>query len=166
MTKKYYCSIHGNERNPKLCKCGCGRQTNIIKKTDNKKGRIKGKYSNYISGHNKIKHLGITKEKIGLANNGIKNGMWKGNKVGYQGLHNWIRRYKPKPKLCEVCKKEKPYEIANISGKYKRDVNDFEWLCRKCHMIKDGRMINLNKLNKDRKKLAEDNNAIIIGDFK
>jgi len=33
-----------------------------------------------------------------------------------------------------------PYDVANISGKYKRDIKDFEWLCRLCHMTKDGRL--------------------------
>jgi len=31
-------------------------------------------------------------------------------------------------------------ELSNISGKYKRDINDYEWLCVKCHRIKDGNM--------------------------
>ena len=66
-----------------------------------------------------------------------KNGMWKGDKVGYCALHNWIEYNKSKPEFCEECKKNKHYDLANISGKYKRDINDFEWLCRSCHMKKD-----------------------------
>lgn len=72
------------------------------------------------------------------------NKMWKGDDVGYNCLHKWIKRHKHKSKLCECCGKKKPLEIANISGKYKRNVKDYEWLCRKCHMTKDGRMNNLN----------------------
>lgn len=71
------------------------------------------------------------------------NPMWKGNKVGCNSLHAWIKRRKSKPDLCECCKNRAPKDLANISGKYKRDVNDYEWLCRKCHMKKDNR---LNKL--------------------
>lgn len=70
------------------------------------------------------------------------NGMWKGNNVGRGALHVWIKKRKPKPNLCGKCHKNKPYDLTNISGKYKRDVNDFEWLCRRCHMIKDGRLKN------------------------
>jgi hypothetical protein len=80
------------------------------------------------------------KQKIREAVSGEKNGSWKGNKVKMPSLHEWIRNHKPKPKFCEKCKKEKPFEVANISGKYKRDINDFKWLCRRCHMKGDGRI--------------------------
>ena len=71
---------------------------------------------------------------------GEKHGMWKGNNVGYHSLHQWISSRKPKPKFCEKCKKEKPKDLSNISGDYQRKISDYEWLCRKCHMIKDGRI--------------------------
>jgi len=74
---------------------------------------------------------------------GENHGNWKGDKVGYSGLHVWVRKNKLKPKLCVDCKKAKPYDLANISQEYKRDINDFKWLCRSCHIKKDGR---LNKL--------------------
>ena len=80
---------------------------------------------------------------ISEANNGEYNGMWKGTDVGKKELHEWVRKNKPKPKLCVDCKKAKPYDLANISQEYKRDINDFKWLCRSCHIKKDGR---LNKL--------------------
>ena len=76
---------------------------------------------------------------ISEANKGKYNGQWKGDKVGYLSLHEWIRNHKPKPEFCERCEKKPPYDLANISQKYKRDVNDFKWLCRKCHMKEDGR---------------------------
>jgi len=71
---------------------------------------------------------------------GEKNGRWMGDKVKYSGLHKWIKKHKKKPKWCEDCKKVPPYDLSNKSGKYKRDVKDWEYLCRRCHMIKDGRM--------------------------
>jgi len=61
------------------------------------------------------------------------NPNWKGDKAGYGALHRWVKRRKPKPKFCENCGKRKPFEVANISGKYKRDINDYKWLCRSCH---------------------------------
>jgi hypothetical protein len=78
-------------------------------------------------------------------NKGCQNGLWVGDKVCYSALHNWIRRNKPKVKLCENCNKNLSYDLANISGKYKRDINDFRWLCRKCHMLEDGRLLNFTK---------------------
>lgn len=37
---------------PKLCKCGCGNPTNIIKKTQTNRGLKKGEYFSYLPGHN------------------------------------------------------------------------------------------------------------------
>lgn len=71
---------------------------------------------------------------------GSKHPQWKGDKVGYSALHGWVKRHLPKTELCEECKIVPPYDIANISQKYKRDLKDWEWLCRKCHMKKDGRI--------------------------
>jgi hypothetical protein len=77
---------------------------------------------------------GIKYEKI----TGEKHFLWKGNNVGYFALHSWISRNKGKPSKCERCgKKKKKYEWANISGEYKRDLNDYESLCVACHRIKD-----------------------------
>lgn len=69
-----------------------------------------------------------------------KHGNWKGDDVGLYALHVWVKRRKPKPQLCECCYEVPPYDLANISGDYRRDVDDFEWICRHCHMKKDGRI--------------------------
>lgn len=61
------------------------------------------------------------------------NPMWKGDDVGNKALHMWIRSKKDSAKECENCKEVKPLDLANISQQYKRDVNDFRWLCKKCH---------------------------------
>jgi len=88
-------------------------------------------------------------------NVGCKNGMWKGDNVGYYALHIWINKHKPKPGLCEECKQKPPYDCANISGQYKRDVNDFKWLCRSCHMKSDNRLEILRQANIGSKHSAE-----------
>ena len=75
-------------------------------------------------------------------NLGKKNGMWKGDNVSYAALHDWVKYHLPKVKLCQICKKVPPYDLANISGEYKRDLTDWQWLCRKCHMVSDGRYYN------------------------
>lgn len=77
------------------------------------------------------------------------NNFWKGDKIQYEGLHSWIRNNKPKTNICNCCKQinksKRSLDLANISQKYKRDINDYEWLCRKCHMTKDGRLEVLKK---------------------
>lgn len=85
----------------------------------------------------------FTKEhkiKISLSKMGERNGSWKGNKVKMNALHEYVRRRFKKPKYCQVCGKRRKLDLANISQKYKRDLKDWEWLCRKCHMEKDGRL--------------------------
>lgn len=76
------------------------------------------------------------------ARKGEKNPLWAGENVGYHGLHAWIKRHTIKPKSCESCHQEKRLDLANISQKYLRDLSDWEWLCRRCHMKKDGRIGN------------------------
>jgi hypothetical protein len=39
---------------------------------------------------------------------------------------------------CQQCRK--PYDLANVSVEYKRDLNDWQWLCRRYHMLSDGRL--------------------------
>lgn len=90
-------------------------------------------------------------QHLSEAKKGNRNSMWKGDNVKMEGLHQWIKSYKPKPKLCELCKKKPPHDLANISGKYMRDINDFEWLCRRCHMFKDGRLYRLHIFLKNRR---------------
>ena len=74
-----------------------------------------------------------------------KNPMWRGKNVGYTSLHEWVRRRFKKPEFCQDCKQNPPKDLANISQEYKREVSDWEWLCRYCHMIKDGRLKELRK---------------------
>lgn len=74
-----------------------------------------------------------------------KHPMWKGDNVGYDALHRWIRINKPLPNCCETCKRDKKLEAANLSGEYKRDINDFKWLCRSCHKKFDWKEMKRNK---------------------
>jgi hypothetical protein len=87
----------------------------------------------------RLRKLGILRN-VHERKEGTYNGLWKGDKISSNPLHGWVRRHKPKPLFCENCKKKEPYDLANISGKYKRDINDFKWLCRRCHMEEDGRL--------------------------
>ncbi|MHA1737897.1 MAG: hypothetical protein ACTSWD_04870 [Candidatus Heimdallarchaeota archaeon] len=75
---------------------------------------------------------------------GKDNNSWKGEDVGYDALHDWVKRHKLPFKICQVCGKTRcRIEAANISGDYKRDVSDFIWLCCSCHT----RFDNIKKMN-------------------
>lgn len=78
-----------------------------------------------------------TKEKISKAQSG-KNGFhWKGDDVGYSGLHKWVRKVLGRPTICEHCKRSgltgKQIHWANKSREYKRKKDDWIRLCVKCH---------------------------------
>jgi len=63
---------------------------------------------------------------------------WKGENVGYVGLHTWVRRKRGKPVKCEFCNSKKNIQWANKSHEYHRDLDDWIALCRPCHMKYDG----------------------------
>lgn len=67
---------------------------------------------------------------------GANNTSWKGDDVSYKTLHQWVARHTMKPDLCPNCHSNRKLELANVSGKYKRDLNDWEYLCRRCHYEK------------------------------
>jgi len=58
---------------------------------------------------------------------------WKGDNVGYDALHNWVHKHLPKPDSCPSCNQVKRLDASNISGKYLRDITDWQWLCHSCH---------------------------------
>ena len=66
---------------------------------------------------------------------------WKGDDVGYFGLHSWVNRKMGKATKCMKCKKTGWCHWANISQEYKRDLSDWISLCPKCHHKFDGRYI-------------------------
>lgn len=69
---------------------------------------------------------------------GEKNCNWKGDNVGYDALHSWIRRKLGKADKCSECGKTSGVQWANKSHEYKRDLLDWEKLCNRCHKIFDG----------------------------
>lgn len=53
----------------------------------------------------------------------------------YNTIHKWVARNFGKATYCTFSKNHKAtrYHWANISGKYKKDRNDWQPLCVKCH---------------------------------
>lgn len=81
-----------------------------------------------------LKERGI-KPSVHFVAYGKDHHLWKGNDVGYSGLHYWLVRRLGSPRVCDHCgsTKEKKYEWANKSRKYKRDITDWIRLCTSCH---------------------------------
>jgi hypothetical protein len=84
------------------------------------------------------------KSRLSISRTGAKNPMWKGDKASYYCYHEWARNHKVKSEYCELCGCKRAVnrnlDLANLSGMYLRDVNDYKWLCRRCHMIFDNRL--------------------------
>lgn len=81
-----------------------------------------------------------TRKRLSEGKLGRKNPNWKGDDAKYAAIHLWVTTRKPKPDFCIKCLKNPSFDLHNISGEYKRDLDDWEWLCRSCHMKLDGRM--------------------------
>ena len=87
-----------------------------------------------------------TRLKLSIARTNEKNPAWKGDKVGYRGIHKWIERKLGKANKCsfDPTHQSVRFDWANISGSYLRDLEDWSQLCRKCHrqydMIRRGRV--------------------------
>lgn len=71
---------------------------------------------------------------------GERSPNWKGDEASLIAIHEWVRYNKPKPKKCVHCGLKEPIDLSNISGKYLRNLDDYEWLCRRCHMVYDERI--------------------------
>lgn len=79
------------------------------------------------------------KDKLSKAKKGVyaqeSNPAWKGDEVGYRGIHKWVNRWKGDSNICEHCgtTTAKKYEWSNIDHKYRRVLEDYIRLCTRCH---------------------------------
>lgn len=65
---------------------------------------------------------------------------WRGDAVGYDGVHKWIYRILGKAGHCDWCGEDKipegqkrRFHWSNISGMYWRKIEDWWQLCVPCH---------------------------------
>lgn len=86
-----------------------------------------------------------TRKRMSESHSGEKSRFWKGNSVGYSGVHKWVYKQLGKPNHCAYCQSttKKYYHWANISHSYKRDLSDWIRLCVKCHSAYDWGKIKL-----------------------
>lgn len=72
----------------------------------------------------------------------------KGENVGLNALHKWLKKRIVKLEKCYSCSETKTLDLANISHTYNpetytKDIENWLWLCRSCHMKTDGRSARL-----------------------
>lgn len=72
---------------------------------------------------------------------------FNGTVAEYKKLHKWIRRTFPMPAECDNCKTQvaKRYDWATIDNRYTISREDWQYLCRSCHIKSDGRINQLKK---------------------
>lgn len=108
----------------------CGKEYRAIKDFKTRKQKF---CSATCFQKNFVKNILPNVEHKGLKDE--KNHQWKGNKVGYHGLHKWVARKLGKPMKCDHCLSEdkKKYEWASIDHSYIRDLEAWVRLCTSCH---------------------------------
>lgn len=135
-----------------LCACGkCGLKRPKYDVNGNIRLYLRG--HNDTTGHKKKQTHNYKHSKLGN-----KNPLWKGDKVSIIALHQWVNNHLPKPDLCQMCGNNLIYDLANVTGIYNRDFNNWKYLCRRCHMKSDGR---LDKFLSYRTPLTSENAKLI-----
>jgi hypothetical protein len=116
------------------CACGCGISIPI-----RCGGTPRNKLQRFALGH---QCRGQTyseehRQLLALSKISEKNPQWKGDEVKYGGLHDWVKRHLPKPEKCQTCGIKLPHDLSNKTGIYNRELINWWWLCRSCHMKHD-----------------------------
>lgn len=97
---------------------------NISEATKGRKSPNKGKKMPWVTGDN--------------------NHNWKGDNASYRSLHSWVARKLGQPTTCSECGKTNLFGRAihwsNISGDYRRELDDWQRLCAKCHGAYDKKL--------------------------
>lgn len=114
----------------KQCKCGIQIWSNSLRcRKCAKHGKL-----NPMFGRSQTEHQ---KETLSKRQEGSRNHQWKGARVKYGALHEWIRKNFGQPSVCENCGKKnltnRKIHWANRSGKYLRNRTDWIRLCVPCH---------------------------------
>ena len=66
-----------------------------------------------------------------------KNPQWKGDNASYSAIHLHLRKHFPPPNACPECGFIGQLDLACVNGIYNRDIRNYKYLCRLCHMKLD-----------------------------
>ena len=107
-----------------LCECGCGQITGVWEYTRQIGRQVRGQHKRFIHGH-QLK--------------GENSPTWKGDDAGVLAIHRWVRKHRTMTGVCEHCGATigSATELANISGQYYGDIDDYYELCKPCHKTYD-----------------------------
>lgn len=73
-------------------------------------------------------------KNYGKNHKGDRSPHWKGDDVGYDGIHTWLTREFGKGTNCEHCGEKRKLHWAKITDKeYERKRENFIELCSSCH---------------------------------
>jgi len=93
-----------------------------------------------MSGKNHPNYGKRGKETGMFGKRGKETGNWKGDDVGYHGLHQRVRKIKIKPENCEICGLPEFYEnlgrleLSNIRNhQYTDNPDDYQYVHQRCH---------------------------------
>jgi hypothetical protein len=119
-----YTEVEIRTKSVKLIRCACNKCDIMIPATDKR-----GRPHKYAKGHapNNIRC-------------GIGNKSWKGDNIGYESMHRWVRQYLPKPidNSCQICRiTDRKLELMCI-GEYSRNLpleSNWKWACHPCNML-------------------------------
>lgn len=122
----------------KYCSFSCARSREVPQsQKDSQSLKMKGRHCSPFTQFKKNTiswNKGIKLPQL----SGEKHWNWKGDKVGYMGLHDWVEKELGKPFYCEHCDATVGrFEWANKSHEYKRRIDDWIRLCKKCHIAYD-----------------------------
>ena len=73
----------------------------------------------------------------------VKYKAWTGSHDEYRNIHRWVESKLGKPNMCANCKIDglsgRRIHWANVSRKYKKDIEDWVRLCARCHKLFDNK---------------------------
>ena len=115
----------------KFCSHRCANRNITDEKREKLRSKMKlirhsGNFKKGFTPWNKGKWFGQ------IENN--KNCNWKGDNAKKLAMHTWVERRKGKAKehKCEMCENQAE-DWSNKDHKYKRVLDDYQSLCKKCH---------------------------------